>query len=360
MCILADLEKIVRHAMLFQSEKSTVDRSLACSAPWDVFSDYVWESIFEEVGYESAIPQTCKRWNTIFQNVILNVGKSIAKNIEPAAWRVVSPNALPKIGISASDEQYKNLCIEAVRIVRHMWKIGFIKNLLPNPEDVNKSFLFQNRAQICIQLSSSTLLARIHSTSTASFFRVDERKKISVVFLPRNVDCVLDFRRAISFGFSSRRCLSGGLMTLEMERYGTTIFPTDLRLLMPLESLSLSGNKIQTLPDTIGFLQNLRVLDLSLNLLKKLPEGFGKLVLLRSLNLEGNMVKTLPTFLEKLISLRWLNLRSNNLIDLPDGLINLPILRCLDISNNPGLRESRKVKAIIAQLRRQGCKVIVS
>ena len=63
-----------------------------------------------------------------------------------------------------------------------------------------------------------------------------------------------------------------------------------------LSSLSLYGNKLERLPETIGELKNLSSLDLGRNELERLPESIGELKNLSSLSLWNNKLEKLIVF----------------------------------------------------------------
>lgn len=67
-----------------------------------------------------------------------------------------------------------------------------------------------------------------------------------------------------------------------------------------LQILSLGGNQILEVPETVGHLTGLQALVLSDNLLEQLPASIANLNQLRSLLIHKNRLKTLPTQIIKL------------------------------------------------------------
>lgn len=63
---------------------------------------------------------------------------------------------------------------------------------------------------------------------------------------------------------------------------------------LPLEILLVSNNKLQSLPNELGFCKSLTELDVSSNQLNRLPPQLGLLNLLRSLNIRSNLLLEIP------------------------------------------------------------------
>nr|XP_031539225.1 leucine-rich repeat-containing G-protein coupled receptor 5 [Vicugna pacos] len=114
-----------------------------------------------------------------------------------------------------------------------------------------------------------------------------------------------------------------------------TEFP-DLTGTASLESLTLTGAQISSLPPTVcDQLPNLQVLDLSYNLLEDLP-SFSVCQKLQKIDLRHNEICEIKadTF-QKLFSLRSLNLAWNKIAIIhPSAFSTLPSLRKLDLSSN--------------------------
>uniref|UniRef100_A0A8C3VYI7 Leucine rich repeat containing G protein-coupled receptor 5 n=1 Tax=Catagonus wagneri TaxID=51154 RepID=A0A8C3VYI7_9CETA len=114
-----------------------------------------------------------------------------------------------------------------------------------------------------------------------------------------------------------------------------TEFP-DLTGTASLESLTLTGAQISSLPQTVcDQLPNLQVLDLSYNLLEDLP-CFSVCQKLQKIDLRHNEICEIQadTF-QQLLSLRALNLAWNKIAAIhPNAFSTLPSLRKLDLSSN--------------------------
>ena len=94
---------------------------------------------------------------------------------------------------------------------------------------------------------------------------------------------------------------------LDLSRMGLTRIPDSIgKEMFQLESLILSENKIQTLPESIGLLKNLKTLYLFHNQLTSLPESLGDLKELQWLGLKGNPLsrKAIKEFKRKLPNTR--------------------------------------------------------
>ncbi|XP_037369880.1 leucine-rich repeat-containing G-protein coupled receptor 5 isoform X2 [Talpa occidentalis] len=114
-----------------------------------------------------------------------------------------------------------------------------------------------------------------------------------------------------------------------------TEFP-DLTGTASLESLTLTGAQISSLPQTVcDQLPNLQVLDLSYNLLEDLP-SFSVCQKLQKIDLRHNAIYEIKvdTF-QQLLGLRSLNLAWNKIAIIhPNAFSTLPSLRKLDLSAN--------------------------
>lgn len=73
-----------------------------------------------------------------------------------------------------------------------------------------------------------------------------------------------------------------------------------LFVLCSLQILSLGGNQITEVPESVGRLTTLQALVLSDNYIEQLPSSVANLNQLRSLLLHKNKLKTLPTAIIKL------------------------------------------------------------
>jgi Leucine-rich repeat (LRR) protein len=104
---------------------------------------------------------------------------------------------------------------------------------------------------------------------------------------------------------------------------------------MEVYKLSLSDQKIKTVPEELFQLKNLQVLNLNGCKLKVLPETLGDLANLEMLSLFDNKLRTLPVNIRKLRHLEVLYLGGNKLTEIPVWIGGMGKLRILDISRNP-------------------------
>ncbi|XP_012874886.1 PREDICTED: leucine-rich repeat-containing G-protein coupled receptor 5 isoform X1 [Dipodomys ordii] len=114
-----------------------------------------------------------------------------------------------------------------------------------------------------------------------------------------------------------------------------TVFP-DLTGTANLESLTLTGAQISSLPQTVcDQLPNLQVLDLSYNLLEDLP-SFSACQKLQKIDFRHNGIYEIKAdAFQQLLSLRSLNLARNKIAIIhPNAFSTLPSLIKLDLSSN--------------------------
>ena len=161
----------------------------------------------------------------------------------------------------------------------------------------------------------------------------------------------------------------GILSDKEMElvkKYDKKSYDDYITYLTNLKMLSLSNNKLTTLPEWtlnltnlvrlylgnneltnlegISNLTNLEYLDLGKNNLTSLPEAISNLTNLGVLNLANNELTSIPEGISNLTNLTWLYLSSNNLTTLPEGISNLTNLKELNLFNNKLISNSEKAR----------------
>lgn len=112
------------------------------------------------------------------------------------------------------------------------------------------------------------------------------------------------------------------------------ILPDSFCKLRNLSKLWLTGNQLETLPDDFGEIASLRIFKCDENSLYKLPKTFGLLENLVKLELSNNYIECLSDGFGMLKSLQVLNLSQNKLKSLPESFGNLPCLRVIDLSSN--------------------------
>ncbi|XXG55598.1 hypothetical protein AAC387_Pa03g3228 [Persea americana] len=122
-------------------------------------------------------------------------------------------------------------------------------------------------------------------------------------------------------------------LTLDGNRITTL---PDECLLVRLESLSISGNLLTCLPETIGSLRNLVLLNVSDNKLKSLPESIGSCFSLEELQANGNLIEDLPPSICNLTHLKSLCLNNNNVRQIPSNLLkDCKALQNISLHDNP-------------------------
>ncbi|ELA40800.1 uncharacterized protein VICG_02163 [Vittaforma corneae ATCC 50505] len=137
--------------------------------------------------------------------------------------------------------------------------------------------------------------------------------------------------RSLHYSFEKH---SEGETDISIPFQGITSIDCNIKRFVKLESLSLGGNKLKTLPPEIGELRNLRELNLRNNEFEIFPNIIGELRNLQYLFFDGNEFELLPSEIGKLENLQELHLNSNKLKSLPPEIGKLENLKILDLSCN--------------------------
>lgn len=99
--------------------------------------------------------------------------------------------------------------------------------------------------------------------------------------------------------------------------------------------LSLTDQKLKTLPADFGNLRNLQTLNLSNCKLKSIPFEIRECKNLQVVSLYGNKIRFIPAEMRELKNLEILYLGRNRIIEVPMWLGTLTKLKRLDLSLNP-------------------------
>ena len=105
--------------------------------------------------------------------------------------------------------------------------------------------------------------------------------------------------------------------------------------LLSLKTLSLSGNKLSTLPEDLCQLRSLKKLAVHGNRLYELHSSIGLLAALETLDLRGNQLTYLPVSIGQLHSLKHLDIAENKLSQLVLSICDLQALERIDVKDNP-------------------------
>jgi len=108
-----------------------------------------------------------------------------------------------------------------------------------------------------------------------------------------------------------------------------------LGTLAALKTLSLSNNKLATLPEDICLVKGLKSLALHGNRLHEIHSSIGQLVHLEKLDLRSNMLAYLPTALSQLRNLKHLDASENLLVSLEPSICDLVAVERLELKDNP-------------------------
>ena len=123
--------------------------------------------------------------------------------------------------------------------------------------------------------------------------------------------------------------------------------------MLSLKTLSISGNKLATLPEDLCQLRFLKKLSVHNNRIYELHASLGLLVNLETLDLRSNLLTYLPVSIGQLNSLKHLDVAENRLGALVLSVCNLKNLERIDVRDNPLQRPPLSLaKQGIAAIRR--------
>lgn len=127
------------------------------------------------------------------------------------------------------------------------------------------------------------------------------------------------------------------LKELELDNNQLTTFPNGLDRFYALTHLSMKGNRISSLPNTMNIMGCVRHLFLDDNEMQAVPLSLKKFKKLLTLSLHGNRLTALPDdFFRYMVFLRTLDLSNNpELAVLPAGLFKLKHLDGLNVAGDP-------------------------
>lgn len=125
-----------------------------------------------------------------------------------------------------------------------------------------------------------------------------------------------------------------GATRLDLRGAGLREFPDEIfSLADTLETLDLSGNALQRLPDDLDRLQALRVLFCSDNRFTVLPEALGRCTRLDIVGFKANAIEAVPGG-SIAPNLRWLILTDNRIAELPQSLTRCTRMQKLMLAGN--------------------------
>ena len=151
------------------------------------------------------------------------------------------------------------------------------------------------------------------------------------------------------------RTLPGSIQDLDLTHLSLTgnritTLPHWISKLTNLEEIWMRGNKIENM-DELAPLKKLRVIQLGINKIQEIPAFIENLSSLEILELEENKLREIPTGLTKLTKLRQLRLNNNYISKIPHDLVlradGLLDLEALIETNNFSSDEKNKISALL-------------
>ncbi len=118
------------------------------------------------------------------------------------------------------------------------------------------------------------------------------------------------------------------VVVLDISNKRMISLPENIGELQALKVLKLSGNKIQSFPESFWQLNKLEVLNISNNSLLELPENIGSLKGLKKLYLSRNHISSIPHSVTFLRELQILDLTFNDLRDSDADFIRKSLPSC--------------------------------
>jgi Leucine-rich repeat (LRR) protein len=164
---------------------------------------------------------------------------------------------------------------------------------------------------------------------------------------PTNTDgkvVILDKKRLSTV--SSEWYMDTTITTLSLFGNHLTSISDSIGRLKHLEVLYLGKNDFTSFPKAICSLPRLRILSLAYNSIDSLPDEIGSLKNLEWLILANNHLVYVSDSIRNCIKLSQLNLNRNNLSALPNGIFKLTEMRVLSINFNQLSRVSDSICAL--------------
>lgn len=121
---------------------------------------------------------------------------------------------------------------------------------------------------------------------------------------------------------------------LRLRNSKTTTLPPEIKKLVNLRVLDISGSWIKSIPPEIENCTHLKSIIANASRLSEIPNTIGNLKKLRNINFAYCKIKELPKEFGNLETLWSLSLGSNQLSNLPESFSNLKNLQSFSIDNN--------------------------
>jgi len=202
---------------------------------------------------------------------------------------------------------------------------------------VHTNDLTPNGAKIIVKQLTTTM----KTIDIANVVRVEERvkgdKKGDKKLAAQNAAARADIPPAELEAMWSAISELTWLEKLTLDRDHLSALP-NVGKLVALKTLSVSNNKLSSLPDDISLIRGLKSLTLHGNQLSELNAAVGDLEFLEKLDLRLNKLLFLPTTISKLRNLKQLDVSENLLQTLDPSLCDLHTIEKAEFKDNPLVR----------------------
>jgi len=107
------------------------------------------------------------------------------------------------------------------------------------------------------------------------------------------------------------------------------MIPMQINLLQSLTKLTVTSNRLDTIPSAILQLKELQELTLSSNAITVIPDDIELMTGLKELSIDKNLLESIPVALSRCPNLEWIDMENNPIKYIPDELLSKEDLNLL-------------------------------